>query len=1094
MASNDGNVVPQQGGHFLTTSESEAPPGQSIITEETTQLSPNYPRSDSADYVPEIFEYVNFEEVNDGLSTLPGSWGFIHPPISTGRSAQSLLSGQCYPLGPTTTATQQTPESLVWGMPWKNVHATSPESNWMTTADTSPATYPTPATYTTTYPTPTTYTSHATYQTPTTLSPWMDEEGGVSVLAVDDASIVFDFEPAQSGQIQGPSSRQGIAPGCRTSEEVPTSVIEMAAMREVQERNEEVDRWIAATVEEGGGKLPPPLGLPELLPMPTVGDLPGEEIPFGHRTLNNPVPGQIYYQKQGGELTEVDLRLIHQQRNWADAPLLLEITDARYQPESSNAAMATFNRMCDDNKSVGSTKASWGTRRMSLPSFEDIDNFSRRGSISGNFLKRMGREHWRPYVPKLVRELPKLVRKRRDAVQSRMGSLLDGSRPPLSRIQSGCSSGLSHSHLASLEKRHSEASASPVEVSDSSPFEQQDLDDESESESDSDSDSGEDGLDVSLPTRIAMANTTPSIADFKRHIVYLNPGMAVNSSRLVDRIAHQQFLRYRRLLKFQLDRRDRRSVKIKTEKGVSVDERQAISPTSLPFDMSRPPFTSLPAQFECPLCFRMTTVRSVSEWKRHVHEDVLPFVCTWESCKDRKEYKRKADWVRHENERHRQLDWWTCDVGDCGHKCFRRDIFVQHLVREHKHPEPKPRTKASLNRVIGSSSGHPTWSIVERCHSRTKQQADEPCRFCGKRFDTWKKLTSHLARHMEQISLPTIQLVFENIGEGSFPLAGIKQEPTELPVSSAKLKPEPPDDDLVLDMTKIPPFPQANEAILSKSTTKAVVPVSGSSITMIDLLSSPSPSPPPPEDSCPSQPRPTLQPGDFDLSSAGLNPETENPPPSTRSFGTQTLLPTPRATPGPTVDLAAQDNNISRRSPLHDSSCESTADQGLETTRIPKQVGVARVRIELLTISSRSVANDADDCASQHSSADSCEDQDGIKDCNFDNEDEIAPVSQSGREANPLDAQAAGPSSSNPITDQCSTQRKSRDDDDDRRDQPRKRRRQGPRAPCSKINSLRFACPYQKYHMTRESFISQECLRQGPRNRQGGCEGIVRLK
>jgi hypothetical protein len=40
-----------------------------------------------------------------------------------------------------------------------------------------------------------------------------------------------------------------------------------------------------------------------------------------------------------------------------------------------------------------------------------------------------------------------------------------------------------------------------------------------------------------------------------------------------------------------------------------------------------------------------------------------------------------------------------------------------------------------------------------------KQPKDEPCRFCGNICTTWKKLTVHLAKHMEQISMPILTLV-----------------------------------------------------------------------------------------------------------------------------------------------------------------------------------------------------------------------------------------------------------------------------------------------------------------------------------------------
>lgn len=103
------------------------------------------------------------------------------------------------------------------------------------------------------------------------------------------------------------------------------------------------------------------------------------------------------------------------------------------------------------------------------------------------------------------------------------------------------------------------------------------------------------------------------------------------------------------------------------------------------------------------------------------------------------------------------LEWWTCDVEDCGHTCYRRDNFLQHLVREHKFPEPKLKTKAAIKRSGGQDA---TWQKVELCHVETKAKPqDEPCRFCGKTLPTWKKLTVHLAKHMENMSLPVLRLV-----------------------------------------------------------------------------------------------------------------------------------------------------------------------------------------------------------------------------------------------------------------------------------------------------------------------------------------------
>jgi hypothetical protein len=52
------------------------------------------------------------------------------------------------------------------------------------------------------------------------------------------------------------------------------------------------------------------------------------------------------------------------------------------------------------------------------------------------------------------------------------------------------------------------------------------------------------------------------------------------------------------------------------------------------------------------------------------------------------------------------------------------------------------------------------WARVDRCHKdATKQPRDEPCKFCGNICTTWKKLTVHLAKHMEQITMPVLGLV-----------------------------------------------------------------------------------------------------------------------------------------------------------------------------------------------------------------------------------------------------------------------------------------------------------------------------------------------
>ncbi|KAJ2895663.1 hypothetical protein MKZ38_006269 [Zalerion maritima] len=306
------------------------------------------------------------------------------------------------------------------------------------------------------------------------------------------------------------------------------------------------------------------------------------------------------------------------------------------------------------------------------------------------------------------------------------------------------------------------------------------MDDEDDDEDDEFEDSEMKGDDK------LIESIEPNLVGFQKQVLKLNPSLQNRNNFLVDRIAYQQVVRYKNLLNSKvkhlnhvsrrecstgprcialggtanvLDKGGPRGLDpgMGGSDGDVTPLEGAINQDSFPQDIPMPPTATLPAEFECQLCYASKTFKKPSDWTKHVHEDVQPFTCTWDRCREPKIFKRKADWVRHENEGHRHLEWWTCDVEDCRHTCYRRDNFLQHLVREHKFPEPKVKTKAAIKKEGGKD---PTWQKVEKCHhDTTARPQDEPCRFCGKAFPTWKKLTVHLAKHMEQISLPILRLV-----------------------------------------------------------------------------------------------------------------------------------------------------------------------------------------------------------------------------------------------------------------------------------------------------------------------------------------------
>ncbi|RAL07445.1 putative C2H2 finger domain protein [Aspergillus homomorphus CBS 101889] len=324
---------------------------------------------------------------------------------------------------------------------------------------------------------------------------------------------------------------------------------------------------------------------------------------------------------------------------------------------------------------------------------------------------------------------------------------------------------------------------------------------------------GEKGLVMQFPVQSRLP--VPTLDGFKSQITELNPRLP---PALVERFAQEQLRRYRKLVDSKQNHlRDLGAQKCAsgsfcfaqggeaklfaprvtandpdasyTQFNISArneadDDAQkpgesTVTAAQFPSGVPLPPVKRLPAEFECPICFQVKKFQKPSDWTKHVHEDVQPFTCTFPHCTEPKSFKRKADWVRHESERHRKLEWWTCTVPDCHHTCYRKDNFVQHLVREHKMPEPKikkarnPGSGRKRNDSVtlakdareDSNFEHEIeqlWELVEGCrHDTPRGPKDEPCRFCGNVCSSWKKLTVHLAKHMEQIAMPVLGLVNE---------------------------------------------------------------------------------------------------------------------------------------------------------------------------------------------------------------------------------------------------------------------------------------------------------------------------------------------
>lgn len=567
---------------------------------------------------------------------------------------------------------------------------------------------------------------------------------------------------------------------------------------------------------------------------------------------NTLVEDQVYFHLKNNNPTEADKLLMHQPRQWVDAPAVPYMTTTKLQPSTANEAMRKWEASAD-TFSLASRVATWGThrRRCSEPSLSDIDAIH-----DGSILKKLSiskpkeseRHRSNSLLDQGLVRLASIVRNKKDARRKRSrstenengapppqlgtrspsfskktspglnttpavlgtlhipgGSPLGGSSPKspinMNFARSVIRRARSRSELSNSDKAGvgivglwRGQGGPPVPSLTSPPLEFQATQARAEvfdhEDDDDDDDEQADDNDVDIKTEEQSGPILPNYEGFKAHVRRLNPDMDLSEcSWLVSRIGRQQEARYKALLELRLNHfrstmahsctnghlcrgrgaflnvkgyamqpeRNVPDLQLVTEFSDDSIPEGTLTNDAFPKGVPMPPIRTLPAEFECQLCFKVKKFQKPSDWTKHIHEDLQPFTCTFNKCKEPKSFKRKADWVRHENERHRRLEWWKCEVNDCGHICYRKDNFLQHLVREHKFIEPLQKTKAAVKKSLPVD---PAWDMLERCHHETPDKPQsEPCKFCGKMFNSWKKLMVHNAKHMEKISLPVLQLV-----------------------------------------------------------------------------------------------------------------------------------------------------------------------------------------------------------------------------------------------------------------------------------------------------------------------------------------------
>lgn len=162
------------------------------------------------------------------------------------------------------------------------------------------------------------------------------------------------------------------------------------------------------------------------------------------------------------------------------------------------------------------------------------------------------------------------------------------------------------------------------------------------------------------------------------------------------------------------------------------------------YEIPKPPVVlGSRSTFDCPYCGQEilfgVQITSEEDWAQHVFMDLEPYQCTFDGCvRADKMFSVREDWFQHELDHHRLRQVWFCQ--SCANEFDQREPFELHLHEKHK---------------IDASHLPVMVSLCQRYSD--KAIVHQACPFCGVSNMTSQQLKEHVANHMEQLALMTIQ-------------------------------------------------------------------------------------------------------------------------------------------------------------------------------------------------------------------------------------------------------------------------------------------------------------------------------------------------
>ncbi|KAI5816702.1 hypothetical protein BZA77DRAFT_311673 [Pyronema omphalodes] len=185
----------------------------------------------------------------------------------------------------------------------------------------------------------------------------------------------------------------------------------------------------------------------------------------------------------------------------------------------------------------------------------------------------------------------------------------------------------------------------------------------------------------------------------------------------------------------------------RSETGFSETSYASSSADSDNLRVPDPPEEAKKGPFQCPYCFIIVETESRASWKKHVFEDLRPYVCTFKDCTTASHlFSNRHDWFNHENDTHRRE--WFCNK--CTEAFTSADNFRVHLKSNHAE-------------IISHDQDPDQQLDIYIDRAERPIQSEQPCPLCDKKLNP-RQLQSHLGRHMQQISLFSLPGVSEENG------------------------------------------------------------------------------------------------------------------------------------------------------------------------------------------------------------------------------------------------------------------------------------------------------------------------------------------